>query len=63
MAGRINKTVFWPRINPDITKTRGASMTCVCEAPSKPAGTRKDEAVRLNGAITYNAHTLKTRTY
>ena len=63
MAGRINETVFWPRIDPDITKTRGACMTCVREAPSKPAGTRKDEAVRLNGAITYDGHTLKTRTY
>ena len=38
MAGRIDKTVFWPGINPDIIKMRGGSMTCVRLAPSQPAG-------------------------
>ena len=38
MAGRIDETVFWPEINPDIIDTRGNCMTCVREAPSQPAG-------------------------
>ena len=38
MAGRIDETVFWPGIIPDIIKTRGGCMTCVREAPSQPAG-------------------------
>ena len=27
MAGRIDETVFWPWINPDILRTRGSCMT------------------------------------
>jgi hypothetical protein len=38
MAGRIDETVFWPGIIPDIIKMRGGCMTCVREAPSQPAG-------------------------
>ena len=38
MAGRIDETVFWPGINPDIMRTRGSCMTCIREAPSQPAG-------------------------
>ena len=38
MAGRIDETVFWLGINPDIIKTRGGCMTGICEAPSQPAG-------------------------
>jgi hypothetical protein len=38
MAGRIDKTVFWPGINPDIIKMRGGFMTCVREVPSQPTG-------------------------
>ena len=37
-AGRIDETIFWLGINPDIIKTRGGCMTCVREAPSQPAG-------------------------
>ena len=37
MTVRIDLTVFWPGINPDIIKTRGGCMTCVREAPSQPA--------------------------
>ena len=29
MAGRIDETVFWPGINPDIVRTRGSCMTCI----------------------------------
>jgi hypothetical protein len=36
MAGRIDKTVFWPGMNPDIIKMRGGFMTC--EVPSQPTG-------------------------
>ena len=38
MAGRIDNTVFWPGINPDILRTRGNCMTCIREAPLQPAG-------------------------
>ena len=38
MVGRIDETVFWPGINPDIIKTRGDCMTCVRAAPSTPVG-------------------------
>ena len=38
MAGRMDKTVFWPGIHPDILRTRGSCMTCIREAPSQPAG-------------------------
>ena len=38
MAERIDETIFWPEINPDILRTRGSCMTCIREAPSQPAG-------------------------
>ena len=38
MAGRIDETVFWPGIHPDILRTRGSCITCIREAPSQPAG-------------------------
>ena len=38
MAGRIDVTVFWPGIHPDILRTKGSCMTCIREAPSQPAG-------------------------
>ena len=37
MTGRIDYTVLWPGIHPDILKTRGSYMICVREAPSQPA--------------------------
>ena len=33
MTGKIDETVFWPGINPDIFETRGGCMTCIPEAP------------------------------
>ena len=38
MAGKIDETVFWSGINPDIIRTRGSCMTYIREAPSQPAG-------------------------
>ena len=38
MAGRIDETVFWSGINPNIIKTRDGCMTCVRRAPTQPAG-------------------------
>ena len=38
MSGRIDETVFWPGINPDIVRTRSSCMTCIREVPSQPAG-------------------------
>jgi hypothetical protein len=34
MTERIDKTVFWPRINEDIIKTRGGYMTSLRESTS-----------------------------
>ena len=39
MMSRVEETVFWPGINTDIIKTRGACLTCIQDAPSQPAGT------------------------
>ena len=38
MVGRVEDSVFWPGITPDIVKTRHTCMTCVRDAPSQPAG-------------------------
>ena len=38
MAGRIDETVFWPGITPDILRKRVRYMTCAREAPAQPAG-------------------------
>ena len=38
MISRVEESVFWPGITPDIIKTRNTCMTCIKEAPSQPAG-------------------------
>ena len=38
MISRVDDTVFWPGISPDIINTRGSCLTCVRYAPSQPAG-------------------------
>ena len=39
MISRVEDSVFWPGITPDIIRTRGRCMTCARDAPSQPAGT------------------------
>ena len=38
MISRVEDSVSWPWISPDIIKTRGGCLTCVRDAPSQPAG-------------------------
>jgi hypothetical protein len=61
MARRIDETVFWPGINPDIIKTRGGCSTCVSEAPSQPAGfqvypSRPDYPFQMLVADSFSLH-------